>query len=301
MQTDKRDIRTFILGTDWWTDCDDVVAMRILARAHKAGQIRLAAIGMNGCMEHSAASLDGFLCTEGVRDIPLGIDLAANDFGGRPPYQQRLAQYAERYKTNTDAQDAVRLYRRTLADAQDKLELIEVGYLQVLAGLLTSGPDDISPLTGVELMREKVSRTWIMAGRWDMDEGAENNFNRNPRARKAAHEVCALCPVPITFLGFEVGVDVISGSRLPGDDVVHMALSDHGSAKGRSSWDPMLVLLALTGDEQTAGYDTVCGYASVDAGTGINRFRVDAAGPHKYVIRKYVPEHYAQLIDELIG
>lgn len=31
-------MRKFILGTDWWTDCDDVVALRILARAHKNKQ-----------------------------------------------------------------------------------------------------------------------------------------------------------------------------------------------------------------------------------------------------------------------
>lgn len=30
-------MRNFILGTDWWTDCDDVVAIRILVRAHLSG------------------------------------------------------------------------------------------------------------------------------------------------------------------------------------------------------------------------------------------------------------------------
>ena len=57
-------MRNFILGTDWCTDCDDAVAVRILARAHKSGKICIKGIGVNACMEYSAASLDGFLNTE---------------------------------------------------------------------------------------------------------------------------------------------------------------------------------------------------------------------------------------------
>lgn len=34
-------MRNFILGTDWWTDCDDAVAVRLLTRYMKQGKIRL--------------------------------------------------------------------------------------------------------------------------------------------------------------------------------------------------------------------------------------------------------------------
>lgn len=85
-------MRRFLVGTDWWTDCDDAVAMRILARAVKEKEIELAGIGINACMEYSAASLMGFLKSEGVTDIPVGIDREATDFGGDPPYQKRLAE-----------------------------------------------------------------------------------------------------------------------------------------------------------------------------------------------------------------
>ena len=107
--------RNFILGTDWWTDCDDAVALRILSRAHKNGQINLLGIIINACMEYSASSLDGFLSTEGIVNIPIGLDSLANDFGGNPPYQKNLARYATHYKNNAEAYDAVRLYRRLLA------------------------------------------------------------------------------------------------------------------------------------------------------------------------------------------
>lgn len=293
-------MRKFILGTDWWTDCDDVVALRLLARAHKAGEIRLLGVALNGCMEYSVSSVEGFLHTEGIDDLPIGIDLNATDFGGNPPYQKRLSQHAGKYRCNTGAENAVRLYRTLLARAGSPAEIIEIGYPQVLADLLQSGGDDISPLSGMELVRKNVSRVWMMAGRWDQTPGRENNFIRNPRSRKAAHLFCALCPVPVVFLGFEVGATVISGGNLKEDDPVHLALADHGSPGGRSSWDPMLCLLAVIGDEAGAGYRVVRGKASVDAETGENYFSKDERGPHAYVIKNFEDSYYAEAINRRI-
>ena len=155
-------MRNIILGTDWWTDCDDAVALRILARAHKKGEICIKGIGINGCMEYSVASVEGFLCTEGVCGIPLGIDMEANDFGGNPPYQKRLAEYAKKYHSNNDAENAVRMYRRILAESNALVEIIEIGYLQVISAVLASGGDEISPMTGLQLIAEKVPKIWVM-------------------------------------------------------------------------------------------------------------------------------------------
>ena len=293
-------MRKFILGTDWWTDCDDAVALRILARAHKAGEISLKAIGINACMEYSVPSLEGFLNTEKVFDIPLGIDFDATDFGGNPPYQKRLATHASKFASNSDIGDAVNLYRKTLAESHERLEIIEIGYLQVIAGVLQSQGDEISEKTGLELLKEKVSKIWVMAGKWDVPNGKENNLARNERARKAGKIFCALCPVPVTFLGWEVGSTVISGGELAENDILHQVLCDHRSANGRSSWDPMLALLALIGDESAAGYDTVCGTASVDEVSGENSFIPNENGMHKYVIKRYADEYYRDKINELI-
>ena len=292
--------RTFFLGTDWWTDCDDCVALRILARAVLAGKVSLAGVTVNACMEYSVASLDGFLASEGLNGIPIGIDTDATDFGGTPPYQKRLAQYARTYRSNADAEDALRLYRRVLEGAKNKIELIEIGYLQVVAALLESEGDDISPLSGLELVRQKVSHIWVMAGKWDECEGRENNFARNARSRRAGHVFCELCPVPVTFLGFEVGDTVISGRALQ-NGVLYDALCDHGSKNGHCSWDPMLVALALCGDAEQAGYRTVYGTASVDAETGINHFREHADGLHRYVIKQWPNERYEALLEQEIA
>ena len=293
-------MRKFILGTDWWTDCDDAVALRLISRAVKNQSIQLLGIGINACMEYSVASLKGFLKAEGIEDIPIGIDLAAVDFDGNPPYQKRLAETFCSDVCNLDAEDAVRLYRRLLAAEKGKLEIIEIGYPQVLANLLKSGADDISEKSGLELVSEKVSKFWMMAGKWDADGEKENNFCSNMRSRIAGKEFCEICPVPVTFLGWEVGYEVITGGKLTENDHLYKVLCDHGSQGGRHSWDPMLVLMALVGDEASAGYRTVRGKAAVDDQTGANYFVTSGNGKHTFVVKKYENSYYEEQINNLL-
>lgn len=293
-------MRKIIFGTDWWTDCDDAVALRLICRAVKAKAIELIGVGINACMEYSVASLKGFLIAEGMKDVPIGIDLNATDFGGNPPYQRRLAKTFCPSVCNTDADDAVRLYRKLLASEKEKVEIIEVGFLQVVANLLKSGADDISEKSGLELVSEKVSKFWVMAGKWDADGEKENNFCRNPRSRIAVKEFCELCPIPVTFLGWEVGYGVISGGKLNKNDHLYKVLYDHGSENGRHSWDPMLVFMALVGDEEKAGYRTVNGKASVEEITGANHFLTDANGTHKFVIKNHDDDYYAEQINKVL-
>lgn len=297
-------MRKLILGTDWWTDCDDAVAVRLLARAHRAGEISLLGIAINACMEYSVSSLKGFLSSEGVDGIPLGIDREATDFGtwnSKFLYQRHLTERFCPNGTNAEAEDAVRLYRRLLASAEGKVEIVEIGFLQAIAAVLESPADDLSPLCGVELFREKVDKVWVMAGKWDGDGETEHNFCNNDRSRRGGETFCRLCPVPVTFLGWEVGFDVFTGGELMEDDPLHCVLVDHGSATGRNSWDPMLVLLALIGEEGTAGYRTVTGRATVDVDTGANHFSEDPAGSHAFVVKDRANDYYKNEINRRIG
>ncbi len=295
-------MREFILGTDWWTDCDDLAAMRILLRAHKKGEIKLLGVGINAVMKHSVSSVDGFISLEGLTDIPLGIDLQGDDFEGRHhKYQKTLSSYAVKFKDNGSAEDGVSLYRRLLSESEGKVEIVEIGFLQIFADLLLSGPDSFSDKNGIELVKEKVKKVWVMAGKWDEEGGKEHNFCNNQRSRRGGEIFCRLCPVEVTFLGFEAGVNVISGNELSHGDFLYRAFLEHGSEKGRCSWDPMTALLALTGDEKKAGYSFVQGRASLDEESGRNYFIPDENGLHKYVITDFPPEYYAEKINLLIN
>jgi len=293
--------RPFLLGTDWWTDVDDVVALRVLARAHKAGLIRLKGVCINACLEYSCPSVDAFLRAEGLPGTPIGIDRAATGYGGKPPYQKRMAQSPGSHRSNADCVDAVRLYRQTMA-AEDSIEIAEIGFCQVLAAVLNSPPDDLSPLPGRELLRQKVRHIWSMAGKWDdPDGGYEYNLSNTQPNCRAASDFYGSCPVPVTFLGFEVGLHVLTGDVLKGrDDLLAHALRDHGSENGRHSWDPMLALLAIAGDPEKAGYSAVRGQAKIDPADGKNRWVPDEQGNQRYVVKTRPDSFYRDAINAMI-
>ena len=279
-------MRTFILGTDWGEDSDDCVATRILARAHKKGEINLLGIGINTLTEYSASSLYVFLKKEGIM-CPIGVDKNCPHQIQYVTYQKRLAKETD--KTNDDFYDSVRLYRKLLAESDGNVEILEM-----------SEADDISPKTGMELFKEKVKKIWIMGGKWDQQGGEEYNLCKYQFARDASCTFVSNCPCPITYLGWEVGTRLITGDKLEKDDFLHLALKDHGSGNGRESWDPMLAVLALTNDNERAGYKTVKGASFVDS-EGKNYFKEDPQGKDEYVIKAKEDSFYSNIINNLIA
>ena len=288
-----------IHGTDWWTDCDDIAALRLLLNAHKAGIIRLLGIGINSVMEYSAPSVSAFCEYDGLW-LPVGVDKSAVRDGKHCRYQKLLAEYPHSIRSNDDCPDAWRLYRRLLAELDGRADITDVGFPQIIMQLLQSRPDDLSPLSGMELVKEKVNRRWLMAGRWDVPDGREYNLSAYPVCSEAGDYLCRSCPVPITFIGYEVGLDVITGGNVPEDDPLRKAFVAHGSKEGRCSWDPLTVLTAILQDETAAGYGVVQGYASVDPTTGKNNFTPAADGPHRYVTQQHPGQWYADRINALL-
>ena len=295
--------RQIILGTDWWTDCDDTAALRMACRYAKSDVWQFMGVVLNGAAPYAAASVSAVLSAEGYGDIPVGIDTEAYDFGGHPPYQYPVAHAGGTLDIrNEDLENGTALYRRLLASASDhSVELLEIGYLQVLASLLASDADDTSPLDGIALVQEKVRCVWCMGGNWKNDGfGRENNFCRNSRARIAAAFVLANCPAPMHFLGYEIGEDVFAHPPQNPGDLIRIAFDAHGSSAGRCAWDPLLVHLASVNDFASAGYSVVSGSAAVDEKTGENRFTPNPRGPHSYVVRNHPTGWYEEQIDRML-
>lgn len=283
-------MRKFILDTDWWSDCDDAVAIRLLCNAHLKKEIELLGINVNACMEYSIPALDVFTRDRGVI-VPFGLDHKATDFEDELSYQKHLAEAGMPQRRNEDVPEGVDFYLQLLSEAENfSVEILSIGFTQVLAALLKHP-------AGKELISQKVTHLWIMAGKWDEEHGAEYNFYKNELTRRSGAELCDNWPTPITFLGWEVGNTVLTGGQLPDGDLLKQVMNDHGSPNGRCSWDPMLCLLAVTGDPETAGYRSVYGKASVDPADGSNTFAADPQGPHRYVVKKFNDTYYAEAIN----
>jgi len=294
-------MKKIIFSTDWGTDCDDVVALRVITSAVRRGEAQLLGVVINEWSEYAAASLLGFLDYEGLHGIPVALDRNATDYGGVHRYQKRLAESCGQKYSDADCEEPVPMLRRLLAESDGEVTVVEVGYPQCLAALAESAPDSISPLDGEELIRRKVTRLWQMAGNFVNEErGSEHNLNVNARCARGGSVVCEKWTSPITFLGWEVGASVITGDNLPAEDALAQAMADHGHPGGRSSWDPMTACAALCGSAEAAGYTSVRGWVHVDPVTGENSFRRDPAGNHEYLVKIHSDAYYAAQINTVL-
>ena len=285
-------------GPDWWTDCDDVVAMRILCRAHEKGLINLKCVCADAVGRYTAASIDGFIKSEGIDGIPVGVDKSFSGDDSRCRYQKRLSELPHTLDNDT-CPDSCKLYRKMLWESEEKCHITEVGFPQIIHQLMVSEPDEICPLDGMELVKQKVEKIWMMAGDFRGRVHREYNVVATKAGFEAMKFILDNSPVPVTCLGFEAGETVITGGKLKVGDTLYNALADNGHAGGRCSWDPMTVLLAVIGDEEKAGYEKVCGTAYVDS-EGYTIMNESPDGLHAYVVKKHEDSFYENMIDEII-
>src|SRR5688572_959397 len=203
---------TVIFDTDMGPDYDDVGALAMLHALADKGEIRLLATMASTKYEGVASILD-ILNTYFKRpDLPIGIPkgkaIETKDF--QHWTDTLLARYRRNIRFNSEAPDAVKLYRQLLAQQPDaSVTIVTVGFLTNIANLLQTRGDDYSPLNGVDLVRKKVKQLVSMAGKFP--SGSEFNVRMDAAAAKYTFENF---PAPVLYSGVEVGVRIKTGLPL---------------------------------------------------------------------------------------
>lgn len=197
-----------ILDTDIGNDIDDALALAVIHGLENRGACKLLAVTLTN-PEPDAGRFTSVLNTfYGRPDIPIG----ANPKAPATP-TSRYLKIANSYPHHFDpaaAPSALSLLRRTLVQAEDGgVVLVQVGFFTNLAALLDSPPDEISPLSGRELIKAKVRLLSLMAGSFqtvgDSNYFTEYNVQYDiPSARKVAAE----WPTPMIWSGVEIGLAV---------------------------------------------------------------------------------------------
>lgn len=242
-----------LFDTDMDTDCDDAGALAMLYEYVKRGKADLLGVVTDAVSPYAAP------CCEVLGkfyDVEVPIGAVDADFCSG---EERLCRYREHSsrmslynkqvtlslgKTCKDYPSEVEVYRRCLAEAPDgSVTVVCVGLLTALANALQSSGDDINPLSGVELFRQKVKLV-VSMGTPDL----VNDFNWGMDA-VATEKFFSLCPVPVVASRY--GTQVVTGKTLP--EKFHKEhplrkiyeLYARGKAPGRSSWDLIALLYAL--------------------------------------------------------
>lgn len=212
----KNKRRSVILDTDIGPDCDDVGALAVLiSYAQEYGNKIL---GVCNCTSniYGTATIDAIKSFCDADDFAIGMYSKPGFYEDHVKYNKYIAEtYSENYKNGTLKYiPHVEFYRSLLANAEDdSVVLITIGMFNCLSDFLKSGPDDISPLSGIELAKKKVHALVSMAAVYPGGrefnvicdyESSENCFDKFP------------CPIYLS--DFKLGHSIFTGYNVNAAD-----------------------------------------------------------------------------------
>lgn len=286
-----------IFDTDMASDWDDVGAAAVLHALADNGEATIVAMGVSSKNAHAAACLDAINTYYGRGDIPIGA-LKGPGTGEKSRYTEAVAKaFPHDLASTAAAPDAVEVYRKALAAQPDgSVVFITVGYLTNARDLLQSKPDGYSPLSGADLVKKKVNR-WVCMG-LDIPKGREWNIHRDAPAAIAAVRDW---PTPITFSGFEIGREIMTGGRLrdmPPGSPIWLVYEKCDGRKNHESWDQTAVLVAVRGPADL--WDIHTGGNAEILADGSNQWRDAPDRGQAYLVKKKSPAEVAAVIEALM-
>ena len=154
-----------IFDTDMGNDIDDALALAMLNNYVDLDMADLLAVISSKDHPYSAKYIDLLNTWYGHGNIPIGVVVK-----GKKPQDSKYANpvvdmekdgvpvFKRSMSDETVLPEAVDLYRSLLASSPDSsVVIITVGVSTNIARLIESGPDEHSPLSGMELVSQKVA------------------------------------------------------------------------------------------------------------------------------------------------
>jgi inosine-uridine nucleoside N-ribohydrolase len=293
-----------IFDSDMGPDYDDVGAITILHALADKGEVNILATIASTKYAGVAGVLNVFNTYFNRPDVPIGVPkgnaLEYRDF--QHWTDTMLANYPHKIKSNDEAWNAVKLYRKILGSAPDhSVTIVTVGFLTNLSNLLNSSADEYSKLSGKDLVSKKVKSLVCMGGKFP--SGYEFNVMKDAAA---SQNVYTNWNTPIIFSGFEIGDHIKAGIPLinnaaiknsPVKDVFRISIPQaKEDSAGRKSWDETAVLIAIKGYSQW--YTLHPGRIKV-ADDGKNTWD-DSGKGQAYIVEKVDYMEVQELINDLI-
>jgi inosine-uridine nucleoside N-ribohydrolase len=295
-----------IFDTDIAPDYDDVGALAMLHAFADNGEARILATISSNAFETTAPTLCVINTYYNRGDIPVGVVNASTPNYNCPRFwaEKIIEKYPHTIKSNSDAWNALKLYRKILSEQPDKsVTIVSVGTLTNISNLLNSSPDEYSTLDGRQLITKKVKQLVSMAAA--IDSSGTSGYEWNILGDvPAAQNVIRNWPVQIIISPFELGVEIFTGMDLirnkaiknsPVKDAYEISLIHDDSKNGRYSWDQTAVLAAVCGLKPYFSYRLVNmviendGKDSIISGTRIT-----------YLTLKQKPERLGKVIERLM-
>lgn len=235
-----------IIDTDFASDCDDILAVRLGNVFQDQGILSVQGIALSTSYSKSPLALHALCKADGYGSIPVAMDTSGNGVQVHTDYVDVMAEYPR----STDAyKQPVQMYRRILSQAPTKVNIITLGFLQNLEDLLNSKSDDISPYTGIELIQQKVDTLYIVGGN-DSGKPEFNFYYGGDRCIASAKTIAANWPGAIVYLTQDLTYDTFCGQFYQTEDtskkdIATKALAANNQAGGVVAWDVFALWCAV--------------------------------------------------------
>lgn len=271
---DTRNQKPVILDMDFSTDVDDACALRVAINADVVGEISLKAVTMSvkGPDDINLKAAHGILRYQGLKNVLIGRSTC--DVVDESPYWEVLSGFSD---GNFEIQDAVKVWRTVIAESDRKVDIVTTGYITTLADFCKSQPDEISDMSGMEMLNERIGNIYVTGGSWP--EGYDNNFFYYKETRESLDWILHNVTRPIFFISNDAGGPIPVGGKVTReypDDPVSKALLAWGTDWGRAGWDPMVMYMCMRVDNmeqaQAEGFGLMPIEFGFDVNTGENRW-----------------------------
>jgi inosine-uridine nucleoside N-ribohydrolase len=293
-----------IVDTDIGNDCDDAAALALLNRLSDKGDAEL--IAMTSCTSrYDGAGIIEIINKWYGKEIPVGMFKTRKFLDNKPygNYSRAVCEKYSKYKKTDNYDNAVNVLRKALYNQTEKITLCCIGPLNNIAELLKSEPDDI-PLSGIELVKQKVDKLFIMGGAFESDNKI-NEFLLNKTTEwnigsdiESAQTTVELCETEIIFVPYEVGIKVKTGEKLlkGADSPIKLSYQNYANCP-RESWDPITAYISVYQDNEYFKYSE---YGTVEIDKhGITHFN-KGIGKHRYIKSEFDADNFQKFIDDLI-
>lgn len=296
--------KLLIIDTDIGGDCDDAGALAIANIFKNEGIIDLLCMTFTTSSIYGPASMSAINNYYGNDDIEIGMtrrknfcDINVNAFQKELAVSFKNKFYDQTSDTIKPCDSAIRLLRRKLVNAEDhSITFVCIGQLNNASDLLDSISDDISLLSGIELVKKKVKEFIVMGGlfKTSNDEiGFDAEYNIATDIASARNFIKKV-PVKVVFSDYKVGYKIkIGGTLLKQDDLTNPVTVAYKVFQNspRESWDPLTVWFASLGEDEM--------FRKSKEG----KITIDERGVTKFIETEKANHYYLELVgdsDEIV-
>jgi len=323
----QADIPNIILDTDLGNSTDDAFAMQAMFTARSVGSCNVVGVIGSRKLEKAKKLLDCFMHYYHADDIPLGFAEGDEQYFEIIPYYQLVdslkADGTPLFEPTgiplSERLPGWKLYRKLLSEAEDaSISIVCVGMFTNLGNLLDSQADEYSPLSGKELVKQKVKSLEVMAGCFSpvplryTKSGTvcqfldvEYNIGGDiPLAKKVIQE----WPVGLSIFPLEEGLhfpsvhdDILEDYRWQPESPIYQIYSHYDEWEkgdvGQYLWDAVTMFHAI--DYFDIFLDTTSGFLHIDD-DGRTTFTADSEGNAIIISMNKSSEYFIwQLFDQI--